>query len=296
MPLQKPDIFVSYRRLDSAIFSQWLATQLQGAYGPACVFIDTENIRDADVWASKIAGSLNAASIVIVVIGKSWIAIKDEFERRRIDLPDDWVRREIETALQNNKTIIPLLIEGAELPAAEALPPSVVGLRDIQARSIGATTTAKDISELVKDIGTRLGKKPSTVDVQYPMALLKIKPLDEENLQRLQIKLPAWRVVSRMSGSVEKIELMRSYEFETFYDAIHFMNTAARFIDRLDHHPDWTNIWRTLVVYLTTWDIGHKPSMLDVDLAAYLDGLYTGYQKRLKLGDMSDVGIESSAT
>lgn len=296
MSLQTPDIFVSYRRLDSAIFSQWLATQLQAAYGHDCVFIDTENIRDADVWASKIAGSLDAASIFIIVIGKSWLGIKDEFERRRIDLPDDWVRREIETALQNKKTIIPLLIEGAEVPAREALPPSLVGLLDIQARSIGAATTAKDISDLVKDIGIRLGKKPNTVDVQYPFPLLKVKPLDDENLQRLQIKLPAWRVVSRSGGAVEKIELMRTYEFETFYDAVHFINTAARFIDRIDHHPEWTNIWRTLVVYLTTWDIGHKPSMLDVDLATYLDGLYSGYEKKIRSGDMSDVGIESSGS
>ena len=60
------------------------------------------------------------------------------------------------------------------------------------------------------------------------------------------------------------------------------MNTALRFISRIDHHPEWTNIWRTLVVYLTTWDIGHKPSMLAVDVAAYLDGLFAAdYERKL---------------
>jgi hypothetical protein len=125
------ELFISYRRLDSAIFSQWLATQLQGAYGLGSVFIDTESIRDADAWPAKVASSLNAASVFIVVIGKSWLSIKDECERRRIDLPDDWVRREIEIALQAKKTIIPLLIEGAALPSREALPPSVLPLLDI---------------------------------------------------------------------------------------------------------------------------------------------------------------------
>jgi pterin-4a-carbinolamine dehydratase len=111
----------------------------------------------------------------------------------------------------------------------------------------------------------------------------------------VQSKLPAWRVVSRAIGAVKKVELMRTYEFESFYDAVHFMNSAARFIDRIDHHPEWTNIWRTIVVYLTTWDIGHKPSMLDVDLAAYLDGLYREYERKTSSRDVADTVIASSA-
>src|SRR4051794_11507450 len=93
------DIFISYRRLDSAIFSQWLAAQLRAAYGQDSVFIDTENIRDAAAWAQQVESSLRSAALVIVVVGKSWLSISDEFGRRRIDLPDDWVRREIETSL-----------------------------------------------------------------------------------------------------------------------------------------------------------------------------------------------------
>jgi len=85
---------------------------------------------------------------------------------------------------------------------------------------------------------------------------------------------------------------MRTFDFESFDDAIHFMSTASRFIDRIDHHPEWTNIWRTLIVYLTTWDIGHKPSMLDVDVAAYLDELYeNNYRRRIS---KRDVGANSA--
>ena len=84
------DIFISYRRLDSAIFSQWLATQLRSAYGQDCVFIDTENIRDAAAWAHQVESSLKSSSLIIIVVGKSWLSISDEFGRRRIDLPDDW--------------------------------------------------------------------------------------------------------------------------------------------------------------------------------------------------------------
>jgi pterin-4a-carbinolamine dehydratase len=289
------DIFISYRRFDSAIFSQWLALQLRAAYGQDCVFIDTENIRDAVAWAQQVESSLKSASLVIVVVGKSWLSISDEFGRRRIDLPDDWVRREIETSLQTGKRILPLLIEGTELPAREALPISIAPLLDIQARRINIGAIAKDMSSLVKDTGVWIDKKPITFEVPYPYPLLKVKPLDEQNLQRLETRLPGWRVVCRSSDKGEKIELMRTFEFESFRDLIHFMNTASRFIDRIDHHPEWTNIWRTLVVYLTTWDIGFKPSMLDVDLAAYLDDLYRSYVRKIGQRDFTDLPNANSA-
>jgi pterin-4a-carbinolamine dehydratase len=289
------DIFISYRRLDSAIFSQWLATQLRSAYGQDCVFIDTENIRDAAAWAQQVESSLKSSSLVIIVVGKSWLSISDEFGRRRIDLPDDWVRREIENGLNAGKRILPLLIEGAELPAREALPASIVPLLDIQARRMNIGAIAKDMSGLVKDIGGWINRKPIASDIPYPYPLLKIRPLDEQNLQRLETRLPTWRVVSRQSDKGEKVELMRTFEFESFQDLIHFMNTASRFIDRIDHHPEWTNVWRTLVVYLTTWDIGFKPSMLDVDLAAYLDDLYKNYVRKISQQDLDSVAANSAS-
>ena len=105
MTTQTSDIFISYRRLDSAIFSQWLAAQLRTAYGWNSVFIDAENIRDAEVWASQIEGFLRRSQIIVVVIGRSWLSISDEFGRRRIDLKDDWVRREIEVGLEGGRKI-----------------------------------------------------------------------------------------------------------------------------------------------------------------------------------------------
>jgi pterin-4a-carbinolamine dehydratase len=74
------------------------------------------------------------------------------------------------------------------------------------------------------------------------------------------------------------IALLRSYRFKSFEDAIHFMATASRFITRTEHHPAWTNIWRTVTVRLTTFDIGHRPSVFDLRLAEYLDDLFRGYR------------------
>ena len=52
------------------------------------------------------------------------------------------------------------------------------------------------------------------------------------------------------------------------------MNKAVDPINEVQHHPRWENQWRTVIVYLSTWDIGLKISRLDVDLAKVLDGIY----------------------
>jgi pterin-4a-carbinolamine dehydratase len=43
--------------------------------------------------------------------------------------------------------------------------------------------------------------------------------------------------------------------------------------------PDWQNIWVSLRVWLTTWDIGHRPSFKDIRLAEYLEKLYRDYHE-----------------
>jgi|GEM_PF-3999659 len=60
---------------------------------------------------------------------------------------------------------------------------------------------------------------------------------------------------------------------------MHFMLAASRRIGLMDHHPEWLNAYKTVSVWLTTWEIGFKPSALDVVLAGYLDELYTNYDQ-----------------
>ncbi len=52
------------------------------------------------------------------------------------------------------------------------------------------------------------------------------------------------------------------------------MQAAVNPIKELKHHPRWENQWRTVTVYLSTWDIGFRISQLDIDLAGILDRIY----------------------
>jgi pterin-4a-carbinolamine dehydratase len=74
-----------------------------------------------------------------------------------------------------------------------------------------------------------------------------------------------------------RVELFREYRFKSFRDAIRFMYQVAPGCDIAIHHPRWENIWKTVRVYLSTWDIEHRISDRDIQLARYLDKAYSEF-------------------
>lgn len=88
---------------------------------------------------------------------------------------------------------------------------------------------------------------------------------------------PLWTVVSSPQpgdAGRTRTELTRAFRFSTFLDAMAFMQAAAPFIDQFDHHPRWENVYRTVTVWLTTWDQGHTISSRDIVLAEHLDTVF----------------------
>src|SRR5262249_21289867 len=104
------------------------------------------------------------------------------------------------------------------------------------------------------------------------------EPIDEAVLESvLNADLVHWkRVASPLpeDPSEERVEIFREYEFPSFQAAVQFMAQVAPGCDIAMHHPRWENIWRTLRVFLTTWDIGHRLSDRDLQLARYFDRAY----------------------
>lgn len=64
----------------------------------------------------------------------------------------------------------------------------------------------------------------------------------------------------------------KTYEFKNFVEAFGFMTQAAIWAEKLNHHPEWSNVYKTVEVTLTTHDVGGL-SELDGKLAAKLDAL-----------------------
>lgn len=66
--------------------------------------------------------------------------------------------------------------------------------------------------------------------------------------------------------------IARSYRFASFVEAFGFMTRAALWAEKLNHHPEWSNVYRNVEVTLTTHDAGGL-SALDVTLARKMDAL-----------------------
>ncbi len=66
--------------------------------------------------------------------------------------------------------------------------------------------------------------------------------------------------------------IARSFTFDNFSQAFAFMTQVALLAERIDHHPEWSNIFNRVDILLTTHDAGGL-SERDVDMAQAIDGL-----------------------
>ena len=123
-----PDIFISYRRADSADISDRVQDWLNRRYGRRRVFRDVSDILAGSDFVDSLNRAQEQSKIVFVVIGPHWLDAMDSQGQRRLDNPTDFVRREVTAALREEKMIVPLLVEGATMPQAAALPPDLAPL------------------------------------------------------------------------------------------------------------------------------------------------------------------------
>jgi len=142
-------IFISYRRDDAAYQAGWLYVELARHFGEGRLFKDVDTIRPGDDFAARITSTLNSCSVLLAVIGPRWLTVTGS-GRRRLDDPADWVRLEIETALTRGLRIIPVLVDGAKMPAPAELPPSLQALSRKQAHELSPARFQADAGRLAR--------------------------------------------------------------------------------------------------------------------------------------------------
>jgi len=239
----------------------------------------------ADDWQQRIDQALRAATVVIAVIGPSWLRITDEHGRRRIDDKDDWVQNEIRYALENNITLLPILLSRTPVPVSSALPDCIQKLVNRQAFELRDERWETDLALLLSRLEELGFRKKSGRPVRYPKPCITLKELSQKEIGEVLKQSLEWEVaVSEIPGKapLNRTELKKVYEFASFENAIEFMHEASKHISEVDHHPRWENVWRSVTVWLSTWDIGHKPSRLDIELAKFLDDLRRSYPQPKK--------------
>ena len=144
-----PRIFISYRREDTAYPAAWLFDRLEARFGAERVFKDVDSIDPGDDFVERIRGAVGSCDVLLALIGEEWLSATDDEGRRRLDNPEDFVRIEIEAALARNVRVVPVLVDGAPLPEAETLPPSLAPLVRRQALELSPQRFDFDTNRLL---------------------------------------------------------------------------------------------------------------------------------------------------
>ena len=121
-------VFISYRRKDSHYIADRIYDWLEREFGRENVFKDVDAIPLGRDFRHILQDGVTRCDALLAVIGPRWLNETDAVGRRRVDDPEDWVRIEIETALERDIPVIPLLVDGASFPHGEELPSSLRGL------------------------------------------------------------------------------------------------------------------------------------------------------------------------
>jgi 4a-hydroxytetrahydrobiopterin dehydratase len=92
-----------------------------------------------------------------------------------------------------------------------------------------------------------------------------MKPLESNRIESLMRELaPDWRL--------DDAKLHRVFVFRDFVEAFGFMAKAAIHAEKMNHHPEWSNVYKTVDVYLTTHEAGGITER-DFELAEKMDQL-----------------------
>lgn len=148
-------IFISYRRSDSDTQARLLKKCVEKYLSPRDVFMDVHSIPDGVEFADFIAVRIARCDAMFVLIGPQWLDAQDA-NGRRLDQPGDFVRNEIAAGLKRGGLkVIPLILDGATVPPASALPSDIAGLPSRNAHKVRSESFESDVEILLKDMGLK---------------------------------------------------------------------------------------------------------------------------------------------
>jgi hypothetical protein len=150
-------VFISYRREDSAGHAGRLHDSLQSHFGGDNVFMDLNDIDSGTKFVDVIRSAIRSSDVVLAVIGRQWLTCSSG-GTRRLDLPNDFVRTEIGLALEQGVPVIPVLVQGASMPAEASLPAPLKQLASHDAHDLSDERWTYDVGRLIDATEKLAGK------------------------------------------------------------------------------------------------------------------------------------------
>ena len=154
-------IFVSYRRADSADVTGRIYDRLVQRFGKEQVFKDVDSIPLGVDFREHLGGVVGRCNILLAVMGDQWLGPPGSGAPRRLDDSKDFVRIEIEAALQRDIPVIPILVRGAEVPQESDLPISLAALSYRNGIAVRPDPDFhRDMDRLIAGLETHLQRLP----------------------------------------------------------------------------------------------------------------------------------------
>ena len=166
---RKKNIFINYRVHDTAGETGRLVDRLKQRFNADQIFMDIDKIEPGLDFTKAISKSLESCDVMLAIIGPHWLGINPTDNTSRIKNPNDWVKTEISTALQRDIRVIPVLVDGGQLPDAADLPPDLQPLLLRQSYEISNKRWDYDTSELI-NVLIKSGITPKPVYPPLPPA------------------------------------------------------------------------------------------------------------------------------
>ena len=198
-------IFITYRRQDSAYPAGWLYDRLAERFGADQIFKDVDSIELGDDFVETITNAVGSCDILLALIGQEWLDVAAPDGTRRLDDADDFVRLEIEAALERKVLLIPILVDGALMPRGDQLPPSIAPMVRRQALELSPTRFRADTERLLEVMERTLADiqdEQEPTSVEAPAEAKAPPPPDEPSPQPVEETQPGsgprkipWNVV-----------------------------------------------------------------------------------------------------
>ncbi len=165
-----PHIFISYRRADSAPYAGRIYDHLKDHFGRENIFMDIDSIPPGEDFVARIDSEVGHCDALVAVIGSKWLTVTDARGKRRLDDPNDFTRLEVATALDREIRVIPVLVDGAQMPRTEELPKALATLARRNALTISNERFEHDMGKLISTLDEVAKPSPILRPVSRPPA------------------------------------------------------------------------------------------------------------------------------
>jgi hypothetical protein len=148
-----PRIFISYRREDSIAYAGRIYDRLILQFGTANVFMDIDSLEPGVDFVEALRHTVASCDVLLAVLGRHWLTIKDAQGRPRLSNPEDFIVLEIRSALDKpNIRVVPILVGGARMPRPADLPEELSRLTRLQALELADIGFHQTLGRLIESM------------------------------------------------------------------------------------------------------------------------------------------------